>query len=136
MAKLGTRQDNEHQSFALDVNNDVARRVIDAEAHQILTAIANAVGAATNTTPYIFNLTAAVAGTEYSQALPANTKFFTIKARGLSKIKLAYTNGGTASTYQTIDPGVRYTESNYYTAQTLYFAASKAGDTIEIVAYT
>lgn len=90
----------------------------------------------TPTTATIFNVLAATAGTEYSQALPANTKGFIIRSRNRSNLQLAYTSGQTGITYLTIPAGASYEDSNLYTAQTIYFQASKNAETIEIIAYT
>jgi hypothetical protein len=55
-------------------------------------------------TPKIYNLPMPVANTEYSQALSANTKQFLLRARGTSKLRIAYTVGETATKYLTLDP--------------------------------
>lgn len=89
-----------------------------------------------DTTPAIFNVSAAVAGTEYSQVLPANSKKFVLKSREKATIKLSYTNGTSGTNYITIPPGAVFEDNNFYLAQTLYFQSNKNGDTIEIIAYT
>ena len=67
------------------------RRVSDGVAHTLLGQILSALGGSTNTTPQIFKIDCAVAGTEYSQALPANTKRFIIQAADKnSRIDFAY----------------------------------------------
>lgn len=104
--------------------------------HSKLDAVISALGGSVNTTATIFNVPAAVAGTEYSQALPANTKSFIIRSRNKSSLQLAYTSGASGTTYLTIPPGASYEDSNLYTAQTIYFQASKSAETIEIIAYT
>lgn len=85
------------------------------------------------TTPTIFNITAAVANTEYSQALPANTKKFILSSRNSAKITFYYSPGATETL--TINPGFGFEDNNFYTAQTIYFKCSKS-DVIEVVAYT
>lgn len=88
----------------------------------------------TSAVPTIFNVACPVAGTEYSQALPANTRRFIIRARKSSKILFAYQPA--ASEYVTIEMGVSFEDTNLYISQTIYFRNSKADEVIEIVAYT
>lgn len=89
-----------------------------------------------NTTVTIFNFTATLANTEYSQALPADTKAFLLRSRGLATTKIAYTSGGTGTDYLTLYPGNVYEDRCFYSSQTLYFRSSVAGTVIEIVAYS
>lgn len=114
----------------------VDRAVRDEEAGQKLDAIASALGAATSTNPVIINLNIINQGTEYSQALPANTKSFLIRSRNQGRLRLAYSSGGTNADYLTIPTGSSYKDANYYTSVTLYVQSTKPGDVIEIVAYT
>ena len=87
-----------------------------------------------NTTVEIFNVTCTTAGTEYSQALPTNTKRFLLKARKNSKVTFAYETAATE--VLTIESGVSFEDENFYSLQTIYFKCSKADEVIEIVAYT
>lgn len=133
MAKLGTEKDRQFQSFTLDENTEVARRVIDTGTHNRLDTISGSLTPA-NTSPSIFNVNAAIAATEYSQALPANTKSFIIRARTLSTVQFTFTSGQSGTVYMTIPAGCSWEDNNFYTNATLYFQASQPGD-IEIIAY-
>jgi len=119
-----------------DVTKEAERAVRDAEAGQKLDAIANALGAATTTTPVIYNLNIINQGTEYSQALPANTKAFLVRSRNKGRLRLAYSSGGTNADYVTIPNGSSFKDTNFYTSVTLYVQSTKPGDIIEIVAYS
>lgn len=126
-------RDNNRRSFVADKNGDAARNVRDVNTHDKLDAVIAALGGSTNTTPTIFNVSCPVAGTEYSQALPANTKCFMIKARKNSRIDFGYASG--LSTFVTIPPGNSFEDKNLYSAQTVYFECSLADEVVEIVAY-
>ena len=126
--------DREFRKFVPDVDGDVAVNVVGKNIEALLTAIASGVGGAVSTTATIFNVSCPLADTEYSQALPANTKGFTIQARKNSSIKFAYSPS--ATNYLTISVGVNYSDENFYVSQTLYFKNSKADEVIEIVAFT
>lgn len=137
MAISPNRKDREQQSFIENsVDGGVDRRVNDQIAHTKLDSIAAALGAATTTTPTIFNVSVVAAASEVSQALPANCKRFIIKARGNSKLQLAYSSGQSGTTYVTIPAGAVFEDTSFYTSQTLYFQSSKAGETVEITAYS
>lgn len=88
------------------------------------------------TTINIYNLGMPVAGTEYSQILPGNNKGFEVKARGNSKLQLAYAAGQSGTNYITIPPGASLENRNYHVSRTLYLQSSKAGETVEITVYT
>jgi thymidine phosphorylase len=140
MASLGSRHDNQKNTHKLITDNglvEVATRVDDPVTHEKLDSVITALGGAptNDTTATIFNVPAALANTEYSQALPADTKGFVLSARNGSKIKLAYALGDTSINYITINSCFGFEDNNFYSAQTIYFAASSAGETIEIVAY-
>lgn len=91
---------------------------------------------ATNTTTTILNVSVPLAGTEVSQLLPANTKGFVLRARGKGKLQIAFASGQSGTTFLTVPPGANYKDENFYSSQTLYFQSSKAGETVEIIAYT
>lgn len=90
-------------------------------------------GGSFDTTPTIFNVPCATAGQEYSQALPANTRSFVIKARKSSKIEFAYVTAATE--VLTINSGFSFEDNHTYLSGTLYFKCSKADEVVEIVAY-
>ena len=138
MTQLGSLQDNDRNSFKTVVDNglqEVARRVDDPITQAKLDDVISALSGATNTTATVYNVTATLANTEYSQVLPANTKSFVLQARGSAKIKLAYTSGINSGDYLTVPIGTTFNDNNYYSAQTIYFTSSLAGEVIEIVAY-
>lgn len=112
------------------------QRTCDLTTHDKLDDVISALGGASNTTPAIFNVSAPLAATEYSQALPANCKGFIIKARGKSKLQLSYTNGASGTVFVTIPAGAVFEDKNFYTSQTLYFQVSKISETVEITAYS
>jgi hypothetical protein len=89
-----------------------------------------------STTPVIYNKTMTSANTEYSQALPSQTKKFTIKCRGEYDIKLAFTAEASGTTYITIPSGQCYWDDNIRDAScTLYFQCATAAQVVEIVAW-
>lgn len=91
------------------------------------------------TASYVYNTTMTSANTEYSQALPANTKKFTVKLRDGTSFRLAFVTGKVATPtepYLTINDGFGYSEDNVnLTSITLYFASAVAAKTAEIVAW-
>jgi hypothetical protein len=91
------------------------------------------------TTPVVYNVTMTNADTEYSQALPANTKKFLIHTRDESSFRFAFVTGKVATPtapWLTILAGSRYFEDMVYTSATLYFASAVAGKIIEVVAWS
>lgn len=83
--------------------------------------------------PSIQNVLVAIADTEEAIALPANTKKFELKARGTSKLQVAYVSGQSGTTYHTIWPGFCLREEDIDRASlTVYVQASKASEIIEI----
>jgi len=85
-------------------------------------------------TPTIKNITAVLANTEYSQAIPNNSKKFRIKARNNAKLQLYFASA--AADIITILPGNSYLEDKLTTNNlTLYFKSSKAGEVVEIVSW-
>jgi hypothetical protein len=97
--------------------------------------------AVTATTPVIYNKTCTVANTEYSQALPANTKKFLVKMRDFAHVcRLAFVTGKVAAPtepYFTIWATGSYNEDMIKPAAlTLYVASSTAGAVVEIIAWS
>ena len=91
------------------------------------------------TTPTIYNVTMTNADTEYSQALPAQTKKFTIHTRDGTAFRLAYVTGKVAAPtepYFTIPTNGIKSEDYLTTSVTLYFACAAAGKIVEIEAWT
>ncbi|MBA7530165.1 hypothetical protein ES705_22368 [subsurface metagenome] len=92
------------------------------------------------TTPVIYNVAMADADTEYSQALPAKTKRFSVHLRDFTECRLAYEAGKVATPtepYETIPVGHEKHEEMIEPASlTLYFASPAAAKTAEIEAWS
>lgn len=89
-------------------------------------------------TPTIANVSATLANTEYSYALPNNTKRFLIRVReGKAKLQLAYNNGDSGSNYITLELGTSLVEDSVImdTGMTLYFQVNKYNQIIEILSW-
>lgn len=137
--QLGSRQDNEQKSYKLvtdTAETKVAQRVDDPVGNVLLDGILNALGGTSYATPTIFNVSCASSAVEYSQALPANTKCFVLRARNASRINFSYNSGTTLTNYITISSGAFFEDKNLYSAQTVYFTCSKNSEVVEIVAYS
>lgn len=90
-------------------------------------------------TPTIANVPMALASTEYSYVLPANTRRFLILLRtpSTAKMKLAYASGDSGTLYVTVNPGCHYGEGEILSpALTLYFQATLSGQVAEIVSWS
>ena len=88
-------------------------------------------------TPVIYNVTMTTADTEYSQALPANTRKFLIKCRTSFAIKLSFTSGQSGTTYLTVPADMTYWEDQINVASiTLYLQCATAAQVAEIVAWS
>lgn len=88
------------------------------------------------TTATFYNFTAALSATEYSQALPADTKHLILKTRSNATLKLSYTSGQSGSLFVTIPGGAVYSDINFYSSLTLYFQVDQPNTIVEIIAYT
>jgi hypothetical protein len=92
------------------------------------------------TTPVIYNVAMALADTEYSQALPAKTKRFSIHLRDYTEFRFAYETGKVAAPtepYETIPAGSeKYEELIEPASLTLYFASAAAAKVAEIEAWS
>jgi len=93
-----------------------------------------------STTPTVYNLTLTNANTEYSQALPANTREFRFRCRTTYDIRFAWVTGKVATPtepYLTLPAGSDYySDWNKLANQTLYLASSTAGVVVEIECWT
>lgn len=86
--------------------------------------------------PLVQIKTIVLADTEYSQALPINTKRFTIQNRDNGLLKISYVTGFT-TVYFSIFPGGSITEDLIGAANiTVYLQSPKAGQTVEILTWT
>jgi len=83
------------------------------------------------TNPIIANISAPTANTEYSYAFPTDTKKFLLQARK-GTLRVAFSSGGTNTTYLTIAVGCNYVIDNIKTSVTVYFQSNKPSDVIEI----
>lgn len=133
----------------------IALKTVTTGAHDILQgdgsgrALVSAIGQLA-TTVALYHKVMTLANTEYSQALPANTKKFTIRCiepvvvgatpSAGPAFRLAYVTGKVATPtapFRTIDSSVVKSEDNLnLAAATLYFACAVAGKVIEIEAWS
>lgn len=93
---------------------------------------------AATTTPTIANISILTSNTEYSYVFPTGTRQFTLKDRkGDAKTRIAYTLGGTNTTYITLDPGCTYEIGGISSLVgfAIYFQSSKDARTIEIASW-
>ncbi len=88
----------------------------------------------TDTTTTIFNITLGTINTEQSQALPANTKCFTIKTRNSTPLKISYTVSESGTDFIGIKPNAVYMKNAFYSSQTIFFQSPETGDVVEIEA--
>ena len=89
------------------------------------------------TTSDIQNVTIAVANTEQSIVLPANTKRFRVCVRGSAKLQIAYTATESGTNYISVWPGAFYEETGLDIANlTLYVQASASGEIVEVVSWS
>lgn len=131
-----SQRDREFTNFQDRGDGTTNRFVTDTVAQGKLDAILVALGGAgsANTTPTISNFTATLADTEYSFALPANCKGFTIRSRKIARINFGYASGVNAL-YFSIPLGGFYTDNNFYSSQTIYFSSSVASNVLEIITF-
>lgn len=88
--------------------------------------------------PTIVNFVTTLAATEYNVALPSNTKRYSIRARGISKVQLAFVMGDTFTTFVTVKSGTTHGEDGIArnTPLILYFQSANALENIEILYWT
>jgi len=90
-----------------------------------------------STTPKVYNVSASIASTEYSQALSANTKQFIIQVRGGSaKMRVGFAVGESTTNYITVEYGVSMCQQGLDFGGTLYFQTNKASQIVEILEWT
>lgn len=88
--------------------------------------------------PTLYTVTMTSGNTEYSQELPADTKFFTVRCRTNFAVRLAFVTGKVAAStdpFKTIVAGSEYVspdDISWHTAKTIYFACSTAAKVVEI----
>lgn len=111
-------------------NIDVAASTLAKEATQLLQPLAA-------TTVTLYNVTMTLANTEYSQALPANTKILEFREQSTGFVtRYAFETGkvaGSVSPFRTLGAGeVKTLDGLNLTSKTLYVACSTAGKIMEI----
>jgi hypothetical protein len=93
-----------------------------------------------STTPVTYNVTMTLADTEYSQALPANTKKLMIAVRDRTAFRLAFQANKVAAPtepYLTLAAGETYYEDFIQPSSlTVYLASDSDGKVAEIVAWS
>ena len=119
------------------VTNPVAQKNVAGA--QINPSTEDTVAKLVATTPTKYALALTLADTEYSQALPANTKKFRIHLRDFATFRLAYVTGkvaGSVDPYETIPAGSeKYEDGLNLAALTVYLASPVAAKTAEIEAW-
>lgn len=131
--KKGNILDDQRNSFIDNENAQVSRSVVDEQGNRLLQDIKDNTGGTSNTVPTIVNI-ATTANIEVSQALPASTKGFRLRARGSSKVLIAFNVGETSTDFVTVYPGETYIDNFFYSSHTIYLLSSK-NDTIELTTY-
>lgn len=89
--------------------------------------------------PNIANVAMAVAGSEYSFAIPADTRRLEFSTRNSqSKLQFSFSAGQSGTNYISVRPGNTRVIDTIETAapQILYFQSNKAADTLEIMYWT
>lgn len=91
-------------------------------------------------TPVILTKTLTNANEEYSQALPAGCKHFSMQCRTGFEIRFAFETGkvaGSTEPFATMKVGTGFTAPEKFqaAAETLYLACAAAGKVVEIVAW-
>jgi hypothetical protein len=88
------------------------------------------------TTPTVYNVTLTLVNTEYSQALPANTREFRFICRTLFDVRFAWVTGKVATPtapYLTLPAGADFfSDNNNLSSMIIYFASSQADVVVEI----
>lgn len=88
-----------------------------------------------------YAVTLTVVDTEYSQALPANTKGIEFVSRGGYPVRYAFTTGKVATptgVYFTLKSNCAYESpaTLNLSSKTIYFASDNAGDVVELIAWS
>lgn len=109
-------------------------------ATETLQDVINAVDLLKADTPTLYNVTITNADTEYSQALPANTKRFAVHLRDYTAFRAAFVTGkvaGPAAPFLTVVAGAElYEDKLDVTGLTLYIAAPAGTKVAEIEVWT
>ncbi len=88
------------------------------------------------TTPSIQNISLALAATEYTVTLPANTERFRIQVRGTSRLQIAYVSGQSGTNFISLYAGAYYEEAGLdVVSLNLYVQSSQGGETLEVLSW-
>ena len=99
--------------------------------------VAGSITIAKKETLTIYNVTAIVATTEYSQVLTNGTVSFSIRSRSNAVLQWTFVNGQSGSNFNTIPAGASYTiEGTDLVGKTLYFQSNISGAVVEIEEWT
>lgn len=85
------------------------------------------------TIPTIYNKLVTLANTEVSQVLNANTQHFTIRARGLSRIRFSFVSGESGTKFITVPKGCTLSQEAVNFTGVLYLQTDKPNETVEIL---
>ena len=107
--------------------------------HDILDAIRGQ--GSTPSSPTVSNLTLTTQDTEYSLALPANCKAFSLQCRTSAAVRLAFETGkvaGPTEPYATVKADGAYTSPEWMNASslTIYLAGGSGGLIVEIISWS
>jgi len=101
--------------------------------------IKTAVDGLAQTTPTAYNIAISAGSTQYSQALPANTRAIEFRSRLKADVIYSFTDAkvaGPTAPYLTLDGGLQYyKEGLNLTSKTLYVAGT-AGDVVELLVWS
>ena len=122
-------------------NGDDLQIIVDLggdTANPIYVDMAGGEGAATTPTEYEITMTSA--DTQYSQALPANTKKFSIQCTDSIETRISVVDGKVATPtmpYETLYAGQTYWDDGVYlSSKTIYAACGSAGKKMFVRAWT
>lgn len=114
--------------------NDTPLEIVDQSAVIDINSIAQAVTVYNGSIPAIYNVSCAVAGTEYSQAFGGYRQKFTVKARG-GPLKVCFTATESGTKYIYLADGESWSEDNIKSSLTLYFQSPTAGTIAEVLTW-
>lgn len=83
--------------------------------------------------PTITNIILTLANTEYSHAFMQGTQSILIRARGNSKLQIAFISGDTNIEFITIPRGASLSMPGLSYSGTVYIEGNVAGDVVEII---
>lgn len=87
-------------------------------------------------TPTILNFSIPTKDIEVELSLPVGCKAFVLRPRKNSRLRIAYTAGGTTSSWASVPLGGYWVENKRLSSNKVFVQSSKDNNTIEIVAYT